>query len=97
MSRVDRSAASGSAASAAFLRKALELRDAMLQALDQGRWNAAGLLGVHAAISASDALASTHGRAHSSGQSHDDAVPLLRGLGLPDGARRADQLREILS
>lgn len=97
MTRTGRTASSRPGASAVYLKKAMELKAAMAQAVDERRWNAAGVLGVHAAISAADALASKRIGRHSTGQSHDDAVLLVRDLGLPDAGRRADQLKEIIS
>ncbi|PIP84238.1 MAG: hypothetical protein COR54_05415 [Elusimicrobia bacterium CG22_combo_CG10-13_8_21_14_all_63_91] len=50
----------------------------MLEAFQKGRWNAAGLAGVHCAISATDALLGKAARLRSSGESHMEAVQLLK-------------------
>jgi hypothetical protein len=60
------------------LKKAEELYLTMLEAFQKGRWNAAGLAGVQCVISATDALLGKVARFRSSGESHMEAVRLLK-------------------
>jgi HEPN domain-containing protein len=62
----------------AYLKKAEEFYLTMAEAFQKGRWNAAGLAGVHCAISATDALLGKKARIRSSGESHLEAVQLLK-------------------
>lgn len=61
-----------------YLKKAEEFYLTMAEAVQKGRWNAAGLAGVHCAISATDALLGKKARIRSSGDSHLEAVQLLK-------------------
>lgn len=61
-----------------YLKKAEEFYLTMLEAFQKGRWNAAGLAGVHCVISATDALLGKVARLRSSGKSHMEAVQLLK-------------------
>ena len=61
-----------------YLKKAEEFYLTMSEAFQKGRWNAAGLAGVHCAISATDALLGKKARIRSSGESHLEAVQLLK-------------------
>jgi HEPN domain-containing protein len=61
-----------------YLKKAEEFYLTMVEAFQKGRWNAAGLAGVHCAISATDALLGKKARIRSSGESHLEAVQLLK-------------------
>ena len=61
-----------------YLKKAEEFYLTMVEAFQKGRWNAAGLAGVHCAISATDALLGKKARLRSSGESHMEAVQLLK-------------------
>jgi len=68
----------------------------MEAALGARAWNAAGLLGVHAAISASDALTSLKLGRHSTGQSHEDAAVLVGELSIEDASQKSEVLNEII-
>lgn len=61
-----------------FLRKAEEFYLTMTEAFQKRRWNSAGLAGVHCAISATDAVLGKKARVRSAGESHYEAVRLLR-------------------
>lgn len=61
-----------------YLKKAEEFYLTMVEAFQKGRWNAAGLAGVHCAISATDALLGKKARIRSSGESHLEAAHLLK-------------------
>lgn len=62
----------------AYLAKAGEFYESMLEAYRQRRWNSTGLEGVHCAISATDAALGIKARLRSAGQGHYEAVELLR-------------------
>ncbi|MBI5209897.1 MAG: hypothetical protein HY927_07995 [Elusimicrobia bacterium] len=62
----------------AYLKKAEEFYQAMLESYRERRWNAAGLEGVHCAISATDALLGLKARVRAAGESHYEAVDLVR-------------------
>lgn len=61
-----------------YLKKAEEFYLTMLEAFQKGRWNAAGLAGVHCAISATDAVLGKKARIRSSAENHLEAVQLLK-------------------
>lgn len=61
-----------------YLKKAEEFYLTMAEAFLKRLWNAAGLAGVHCAISATDALLGMKARIRSSGESHLEAVQLLK-------------------
>lgn len=63
---------------ASHLRKAEEFYLTMTEAFQKRRWNSAGLAGVHCAISATDAILGIKARLRSSGESHFEAVELLK-------------------
>lgn len=60
-----------------YLKKAEEFYQTMLESCRQGRWNSAGLAGVHCAISATDAALGIKARIRAAGESHHEAVELL--------------------
>ena len=66
------------AEAASYWRKAQEFYLTMTTAFRDRHWNAAGLNGVHAAISATDALLGKKAHLRSSGESHYEALQLLR-------------------
>lgn len=79
MSPKKRSTRSVSAQEAlSYLKKAEEFYLTMLEAFQKERWNSAGLAGVHCVISATDALLGKVARLRSSGESHMEAVQLLK-------------------
>lgn len=84
---------------ASYLKKGQEFYDVMKTALGDGDWNTVLLLGVHAAISATDALLTFHAGKRSIGKSHQDAVVLLT-QALPAGEdvqKNANRLAQILN
>jgi hypothetical protein len=61
-----------------YLKKAEEFYQTMLESYRQKRWNSAGLAGVHCAISATDAALGMEAKIRSAGETHYEAVELLR-------------------
>lgn len=66
-----------------YLGKARQFQGVMLMSLEDQEWDSVLLLGVHAAISATDALLVFHAGRRSISQAHRDAVTLLL-QSLPD-------------
>lgn len=80
-----------------YLRKAEEFYLAMLDAVEKGRWNAAGLAGVHCAISATDAVLGVTVHVRSAGDDHRAAVDLLKkSVKGPDAEPQALRLSRVL-
>ena len=83
----------------AFLDKAEEFLRRSLAGLADEDYNAAGLLAVHAAISANDAVTGQYGQRRSTGEDHSKAADLLREVA-PAGARewrlQANRLNRIV-
>lgn len=50
----------------------------MVESHKQGRWNAAGLEGIHCVISATDALLGLKAKLRPAGESHYEAIDVLR-------------------
>lgn len=95
--RHDRARPVGRSGSSVYLRKAGEFLDSMRQALDAGRWNAAGLNAVHCSISACDAVLVYYTQERSAGSDHEAAVHLLASLGkVPEARQKAETLRRVL-
>lgn len=61
-----------------YLRKAEEFYLTMTEAFEKRRWDSAGLAGVHCVISATDAVLGKKARIRSAGESHFEAVQLLK-------------------
>ncbi len=81
-----------------YLRKAEEFYLTMVEAFERRRWNSAGLAGVHCAISATDAALGKKVRLRSSGESHYEAVELLKQhVQDPHAGAQAQRLSRILS
>jgi hypothetical protein len=75
--------------------KAEQFLAAMESATAAGLWDAAGLAGIHAGISAADAVVAYHGGVRSAAQDHRSAVELLEqtlGLGASPAARHLKRL-----
>ena len=82
----------------AYLKKATEFFHSMEQAMDAGRWNAAGLNAVHCAISACDAVLVQHTGQRSASSDHAEAASLLRALtDLPDVRQKTGSFLRILA
>lgn len=83
----------------AYLEKAEEFLRKSRTSLAEEDFNAAGLLAVHAAISANDAVTGQYGQKRSAGEDHQKAADLLRKLA-PTGARewqlQANRLNRIV-
>lgn len=92
-----RSSAVRAGADLIYIKKAREWMDLMDLAIEGGKWNAAGLLGVHAAISAADALTSRYLELRSAGQSHDDVFKLVASVDLSGAPQKAELLSQIVS
>lgn len=85
------------AAAIRYLKKATEFFESMQQAMQAGRWNAAGLNAVHCAISACDAVLVYYTEQRSASPDHESAVYLLSSLvKVPDVKQKAETLRRIL-
>lgn len=83
------------AEAASYLKKAEDFYMTMVEAFQSRRWNSAGLAGVHCAISASDAALGKKAWLRPSGESHHEAVELLREH-FPDAGAQAQRLSRIL-
>ena len=82
---------------ASYLRKAEEFYLTMTEAFEKRRWNSAGLAGVHCAITATDAVLGKKARVRSSGESHYEAVQLLKQyVQDPQTGPQAQRLNRIL-
>ena len=83
----------------AYLEKSGEFLRRSLASLAEEDFNAAGLLAVHAAISANDAVTGQYGQKRSAGEEHQKAADLLREVA-PTGARewqfQANRLNRIV-
>ena len=80
-----------------YLKKAAEFFESMRQAMRVQAWNAAGLNGVHCAISAVDAVLVFYTEQRSASPDHETAAYLLGSLvKVPDAGRKAETLRRIL-
>ncbi len=85
-------------AAANHLAKARQFSRAMLDSLDRGDWDAAGLNAVHCAISANDAVLVFTGGIRSASSRHDDAVLLLETTVRAPGTKNAaSQLKRLVS
>lgn len=83
---------------ASYLRKAEEFYLTMTEAFQKRRWNSAGLAGVHCAISATDAALGKKARLRPSGESHHEAVELLKQhIQDPAAAAQAHRLSRVLA
>lgn len=79
-----------------YLDRAQEFSRQMERAASERAWNSVGLLGVHAVISACDALTVGVAGKRWSGQSHRGIVDLVRELNLPDASAPLRQIGEVL-
>jgi len=81
-----------------FWSKAVDFRDAMRQSMASGKWNAAALNSIHAAISANDALLVFLHGVRSVSPKHDDAAKLLKSLVRhTEASTNASRLRRLLT
>jgi len=95
--RPDRTRPVHRSGAAGYFRKAQEFFESMRQALEDGRWSAAGLNAVHCAISCCDAVLVYYTQQRSAGSNHEAAVHLLASLAkVPEARQKAETLRKIL-
>lgn len=76
-----------------FLSRAQQSLDVAKYALQQGKWDAAAINAVQAAISASDALCTYKTGSHNASQRHDDAIKLFRSIDAADEAHKTNSNR----
>jgi len=79
-----------------YLEAALEFQEAAEESAGRGRWRAAGLAAIHAAIAAGDAVCVFQLGERSTATSHEDGSDLLRRSRAPSAAERATQLSAVL-
>lgn len=79
-----------------YLEAAHEFQAAAEASAAAGRWRAAGLDAIHAAIAAADAVCVFEVGERSSSSSHDDASGLLARSGAPGAREKAEQLTAVL-
>lgn len=82
--------------STVYLLRASELSAQMDRAAAERAWNAVGILGVHAVISACDALTIGVAGQRWAGPDHQGVRGLIESLGLRDVAQPMRQVREVL-
>lgn len=81
-----------------YLNKAQQFSRAMLDSLDKGDWDAAGLTAVHCAISANDAVIVITKGIRSASSKHDDSVTLLESTVDTPGVKSAtSQLKRLVA
>lgn len=80
-----------------YLRKGEEFFQGLKEAVQAGRWNAAGLNAVHCVISASDALTAYYLGQRSISSRHQDAAQLIKRLPLSGTAEKAKQFLDVLN
>ncbi|MBI5036520.1 HEPN domain-containing protein [Candidatus Micrarchaeota archaeon] len=79
---------------AAYIKKADEFFQSLKEAVQAGRWEAAGLAAIHCVISSSDALTTYHLQQRSASERHQDAAQLLKRLPLPGGLQ--DKIKQFI-
>lgn len=85
-------------AAANYLGKAQQFSRAMLDSLDKGDWDAAGLNAVHCAISANDAVLVFTSGIRSASSKHDGSVILLETIVQVPGTKNAvSQLKRLVA
>jgi HEPN domain-containing protein len=81
-----------------YLGKAHQFSRAMVESLDKGDWDAAGLNAVHCAISANDAVLVLTRGVRSASPRHDDSVTLLESMVNATGVKSATaQLKRLIA
>ena len=81
-----------------YLDKSRQFSRAMLESVDKGDWDAAGLNAVHCAISANDAVLALTRGIRSASPKHDDSVTLLESLVDAPGVKSAaTQFKRLIS
>jgi len=79
-----------------FMAKAEEFARAMDAASKNGHWEGVALMGLHAAISATDAVTMKFLGPHGSSERHEDALARLRAVRAPGAREATDALRRII-
>ena len=79
-----------------FLAKAEQFLSAAESATEAQQWDAAGLAGIHAGISAADAVASYYGGVRSASRDHRAAVELLVQTIGPDASGASRHLKRLI-
>ena len=78
--------------------KAMDFLEVMVDAAERRNWNGVGLAGVHACISAADAVLVKHAGLRSGSQAHQDVVDLLRAhINHPDAEKQARRLSQVIA
>ena len=80
-----------------YLKKAEDNRKAMLAALKDENFNAAGTLALQCAISSADAICVYEKGVRSISQDHFDVCDLVGSITLPDAKEKANILKRIIS
>jgi HEPN domain len=85
-------------AAANYLAKAQQFSRAMVDSLEKGDWDAAGLGAVHCAISANDAVLVMAKGVRSVSSRHEDSVAVLESLVTAPGVKNAtSQLKRLVA
>jgi len=79
-----------------YLKKAEDNLKAMLAALEDGNFNAAGTLALQCAISSADAICVYEKGVRSISQDHFDVCDLVSSITLPDAKEKANILKRII-
>ena len=79
-----------------YLRKDVEFQESAVAALAAGKRNSAGVLAIHAAITAADALTIHYLGLRSAGRRHLDVLGLITQTGHPRRDKIGRQLAELL-
>lgn len=85
------------AAARDYLKKAEDNYIAMLSALKDGNFNAAGTLALQCAISSADAICVSEKGIRSISQDHFDVCGIVKSITLPETSEKANLLRRIIS
>jgi HEPN domain-containing protein len=80
-----------------YLKKAEEFAASMEQSLEEGRWNAAALSAVHAAISAGDAMLAAFVGIRSADEDHRQIVSLLSDHLGEEGDKMANHVQRVVA
>ena len=84
------------AAAGDYLKKAEDNLKAMLAALKEGNFNAAGTLALQCAISSADAICVYERGVRSISQDHFDVCDIVSSITLPDAKEKANILKRII-
>ncbi len=96
MAQPDRTRPATSADARLYYGKAVEFLESANTALQEERWDAAGLAAIHAGISASDAVLAYGGGVRSAGQDHRSAVDLLLQVLGPAASQPSRHLKRLV-